>query len=164
MLIVTFRVGAASYALRSGSVLAVIPEVKLQPLARGAAWLRGVFAYRGQLTPVVDLCQLIAGYRCPERLSSRIALVRCLPDGPEPRTLGVLAEHMTEARRLAAGLTTSPSLTDVPYFAELVLEQGEPLQFLDPTAILHASGLARGIVPSAPRISAGETHREPTES
>lgn len=160
MLVVTFRVGAAAYALRAADVLAVIPEVELRPLAQGATWLRGVFAYRGELTPVVDVCQMIAGYRCPARLSSRIALVRV---AGQARTLGLLAEHMTEARRLPPNLAVSAPLSDAPYFAEVLLQGGEPLQFLEPSAILNASGLALGEAPTAPRISAGETHREPTE-
>jgi chemotaxis-related protein WspB len=163
MLVVTFRVGPAAYALRTADVLAVIPEVQLRPLAQGAAWLRGVFAYRGELTPVVDVCQLIAGYRCPSRLSSRIALVRCGAAGGKARTLGLLAEHMTEARRLPENLPASAPLADAPYFAEVLLQGGEPLQFLEPSAILNASGLALAEAPVAPRISAGETHRESTE-
>jgi chemotaxis-related protein WspB len=162
MLVVTFRVGAAAYALRAADVLAVIPEVELRPLAQGAAWLRGVFAYRGELTPVVDVCQMIAGYRCPARLSSRIALVRCSV-AAKARTLGLLAEHMTEARRLPPNLAASAPLSDVPYFAEVLLQGGEPLQFLEPSAILNASGLALAEAPTVPRISAGETHRESTE-
>lgn len=163
MLVITFRVGAGAYALRAADVLAVIPEVELRPLAQGAAWLRGAFAYRGELTPVIDICQLIAGYRCPARLSSRIALVRCGAGSGKARTLGLLAEHMTEARRLPANLAASAPLADVPYFAEVLLEGGEPLQFLEPSAILNASGLALEEAPTAPRISAGETHRESTE-
>jgi chemotaxis-related protein WspB len=160
MLVVTFRVGAAAYALRCELVLAVIPEVQLRPLAQSADWLRGVFAYRGELTPVVDLCQLIAGYRCPSRLSSRIALARCAMASGGSRTLGLLAEHMTEARRLSSHLPKSAALTHAPYFAEVLLDAGEPLQFLDPSAILKTSGLALGEATTAPRISVGETHRD----
>jgi chemotaxis-related protein WspB len=160
MLVITFRVGPAGYALRCDDVLAVIPEVELRPLAQGEAWLRGVFAYRGELTPVVDVCQLVAGYRCPARLSSRIALVRCALPGGGARTLGLLAEHMTEARRLSSALAATSPLTNVPYFTEVRLEGGEPLTFLDPAAILSASGLVFGETTPAPRITAGETHRE----
>jgi chemotaxis-related protein WspB len=162
MLVVTFRIGGAGYALRCDAVLAVIPEVQLRPLAQGAASLRGVFAYRGELTPVVDLCQLIAGYACPSRMSSRIALVRCQPTQGGPRTLGLLAEHMTEARRLSTELTRSAPLTAVPYFAEVLLEAGEPLQFLDPSAIFNAAGLALGEAAAIPRIT-GEAHRDPAK-
>ncbi|RYZ09825.1 MAG: hypothetical protein EOO73_02785 [Myxococcales bacterium] len=163
MLVITFRISGSAYALRCEHVLAVIPEVELRPLAHGAACLRGVFAYRGELTPVVDLCQLVAGYRCPPRLSSRIALVHCRqPDGSH-RTVGLLAEHMTEARHLAESLATAAPVASLPYFAEVLLEAGEPLQFLEPSALLQVSGLSLPSAPSAMRITAGEEDREPTQ-
>jgi chemotaxis-related protein WspB len=154
MLAVTFRVAGAGYALRCDGVVAVIPEVELRPVAQGAAWLRGMFAFRGELTPVVDLCQLIAGYRCPARLSSRIALVRCEPLPGVVRVLGLLAEHMTEARRVQGSSSKSAPMAALPYFSEVLLEQGEPLQFVEPTAILQASGLALAEPSTAPRIGA----------
>jgi chemotaxis-related protein WspB len=157
MLVVTFRVAAAAYAIRSEQVLAVIPQVELRPIAHPAAWLKGVFAYRGELTPVVDLCQLIGGYPCPQRLSSRIALVRCSTPAGGQRTLGLLAEHMTEARRLEPQLATASSLTDAPYLGEVLLEGSEPLQFLKVDAILPSAGplLTEGLT--------GEKDREPTQ-
>lgn len=157
MLVVTFRVAAAAYALHAEQVLAVIPQVELRPIAHPAAWLKGVFAYRGELTPVVDLCQLIAGYACPERLSSRIALVRCSTPAGGQRTLGLLAEHMTEARRLATPISTASPLSGAPYFGDIVLEGSEPLQFLKLDAILPSSGpvLTEGLT--------GEKDREPTQ-
>lgn len=157
MLVVTFRVAATAYAIHSEQVLAVIPQVQLRPIAHPSAWLKGVFAYRGELTPVVDLCQLIAGYPCSQRLSSRIALVRCgMPDGGL-RTLGLLAEHMTEARRLPTELATASPLTAAPYLGDVLLEGSEPLQFLNVDAIWPSTGplLTEGLT--------GEKDREPTQ-
>lgn len=163
MLVVTCRVAGSAYALRASDVVSVIPEVELRPLAQGAAWLRGVFAHRGELTPVVDVCQLVGGYRCPARLSSRIALVRCAVPGVGTRLIGLLAEHMTEARRLQAGLPAASPTLALPYFGEVRLEGGEPLQFLEPTAILQTTGLALPSSSSPSRITAGEKDREPPQ-
>lgn len=163
MLVVTCRVSGCVYALRCDGVVAVIPEVELRPLPQAAPFLRGVFAYRGELTPVVDLCQLIGGYRCPARLSSRIALVRCALATGELRTLGLLAEHMTEARRLQGALLAAAPVARVPYFGEVLLEAGEPLQFLEPGAIMEVSGLALPAAPLNPRMTAGEADREPSQ-
>jgi chemotaxis-related protein WspB len=147
MLAVTFRIAEAAYAIRCDHVIAVIPQVVLRPVAHGAAWLRGMFAYRGALTPVIDLCRLIGGYPCPARLSSRIALVGCaLPDGGK-RIVGLLAEHMTEARRVDALQATAP-VASVPYFAEVLLEGSSPLQFLNIDALLPSAGpLLEGLDP-----------------
>jgi chemotaxis-related protein WspB len=139
MLAVTFRVADAAYAIRCERVVAVIPRVTLRPLAHAVPALRGVFAYRGELTWVIDLCQLIAGYACSERLSSRIALVRCaLPQGGQ-RCIGLLAEHMTEARHVDE-TSTLTSAAVAPYLGNVILEGSDPLQLLD----------VDGLLPSAP--------------
>ena len=100
MLAILFQISKARYAVRCQNIVEVIPLVALRPVPHSAAWFLGVFAYRGSLTPVLDLCILIGGYACPKRLSSRIVLVRCtLPDGGG-LVAGFLAEHMTEARHV----------------------------------------------------------------
>jgi chemotaxis-related protein WspB len=141
MLAVTFRVAEAAYAIRCERVVAVIPRVALRPIAHAMPALRGVFVHRGELTWVVDLCQLIGGYPCSERLSSRIALVRCaLPQGGQ-RSVGLLAEHMTEARHVDESRSAA-SAGAAPYFGDVILEGSSPLQFLD----------VDGLLPSAPAL------------
>jgi chemotaxis-related protein WspB len=162
MLAVTFQVAAAAYAIRCDRIVAVIPQVELRPVAHGPGWLKGVLVYRGELTPVVDLCQLIGGYACPPRLSSRIVLVRS--GGSGARTAGLLAEHMTEARRLSSDLVTASPVTAVPYFGEVLLEAGAPLQFLNIDAIITGSGLQLAEPTSVPRVTAGEKGREPPQA
>ena len=163
MLAVTFRVAAAAYAIRCDQVVAVIPQVEVRPTARGAAWLKGVFVYRGELIPVVDLCQLIGSYPCPPRLSSRIALVRCTSPDCGARTFGLLAEYMTEARRLDAQPIAAPPVAAVPYFGDVLLEGSEPLQFLNVDAILPSAGPLLAEHSTSPKVMAGEKDREPTQ-
>jgi chemotaxis-related protein WspB len=166
MLAVTFQVAAAAYAIDCVHIVAVIPEVQLRPVAQGAAWLKGVFVYRGELTPVIDLCELIGGYACPPRLSSRIVLVRSAAPAGGARMTGLLAEHMTEARRLPASTAKARPVTVLPYFGDVLLEAGEPLQLLDVEAILAGSSgsgqLLAGPIPP-PKVTAGEKDREPTQ-
>jgi chemotaxis signal transduction protein len=162
MLAVTFRVADGAYAIPCEQIVAVIPRVQLRSVAKGAAWLKGAFAYRSELTPVIDLCQLIGGYACPERLSSRIALVRCKSEAG-CRTLGLLAEHMTEARRVAGQAVATPPVTPLPYFGQLLLEAGEPLQLLDVDALLPSSGLLLPQAEALSKVMASEKDREPPQ-
>ena len=162
MLAVTFRVADGAYAIRCEHIVAVIPRVELRSVAKGAAWLKGVFAYRAELTPVIDLCQLIGGYACPERLSSRIALVHCKSDAGA-RTVGLLAEHMTEARRVVGHAVATPPVTPLPYFGQLLLEAGEPLQLLNVDALLPSSGLLLPQAEALSKVMASEKDREPPQ-
>jgi chemotaxis-related protein WspB len=163
MLAVTFQVAAAAYAIDCASIVAVIPEVQLRSVARAAAWLKGVFVYRGELTPVIDLCQLIGGYACPPRLSSRIVLVRSAMPVAGARMTGLLAEHMTEARRLPPDTLTAQPVTPLPYFGQVLLEAGGPLQLLDVDAILAGPGQLLADAAPPPEVTAGEKDRESTE-
>ncbi|HEY6559035.1 MAG TPA: chemotaxis protein CheW [Polyangiaceae bacterium] len=135
-LAIVFRVQDARYALRCHNIVEVIPLVTLRPMPQGARWLVGVFAYRGQLTPVIDLCGLIGGYACPRRLSSRIVLLRCKRSDGSAAVVGFLAEHATEARRISAEALPAGPLSFADYLAETLLDGGELLQIIDENAVL----------------------------
>lgn len=136
-LAIVFRVQDARYALRCHNIVEVIPLVSLRSMPQGPRWLLGMFAYRGQLTPVIDLCGLIGGYDCPKRLSSRIVLVRCTRHDGSSVVAGFLAEHVTEARRIAGDALPAAPLAGADYLAETLLDDGELLQIIDENAVLR---------------------------
>jgi len=80
MLVLTFQVGTNHLALEVGRVHEIVPCVRLQPIACSPAWLAGVFIYRGQVVPVIDLHRLLGVGECPVHLSTRVILV---PHGKE---------------------------------------------------------------------------------
>lgn len=99
MLVLTFQVGHERWALDIRRVTEVVPRVHLEPLAGSPAWMAGVFVYRGQVIPVIDLHRLIGAGECPPHLSSRIILVPHGGAGDE-RLLGLLAAHVADLREL----------------------------------------------------------------
>jgi chemotaxis-related protein WspB len=135
-LAIVFRVHDARYALRCKNIVEVIPLVALRPVPQGPRCLLGLFAYRGQLTPVIDLCSLMGGYDCPKRLSSRIVLVRCTRAEGGAVVAGFLAEHVTEARRVSGEPLPAGALASAEYLAETLLDDGELLQIIDEHALL----------------------------
>jgi chemotaxis-related protein WspB len=84
---------ANRYAIDSRHVSEVLPRVNLHRLAGSPPWLAGVLIYRGRATPVMDLMQLTEGTPCPNRLSSRIVVLK-IELGGSFRQLGVLAERV----------------------------------------------------------------------
>jgi chemotaxis-related protein WspB len=95
----------------------VVPRVLLQRVAFGPAWLTGVFIYRGQVVPVIDLHRLIGAEDCPLHLSTRIILVNHLLDGEE-RLLGLQAAQVADIREMqppsqAPDRLTSPGQPDL---------------------------------------------------
>jgi chemotaxis-related protein WspB len=93
MLLVTCQADANRYAIDSRHVSEVLPRLGLERLSGSPPWLAGLLVYRGAATPVVDLTQLTEGRPCPNRLSSRIIVLRTELEGL-PRRIGVLAERV----------------------------------------------------------------------
>jgi chemotaxis-related protein WspB len=95
MLVLTFQIGPERLALDVRRIVEVVPRVALLRPAGAPAWLAGLFVYRGQVVPVVDLHRLAGAGDCPDLLSSRIILVPHRWDG-ERRLLGLLAAQVAD--------------------------------------------------------------------
>jgi chemotaxis-related protein WspB len=99
MLVLTFQIGTNHLALEVSRVREIVPCVRLQPVACCPEWLAGVFIYRGQVVPVVDLHRLLGVGECPVRLSTRIILVPHVFDRQE-RLVGLLAAKVADVREM----------------------------------------------------------------
>jgi chemotaxis-related protein WspB len=74
-LFLVFRIGSERYALQATEVAEVLPRQPLKPIAHAPHWVAGVFAYRGAVVPVIDLCALTFGTPAQARTSTRLVLV-----------------------------------------------------------------------------------------
>lgn len=96
MLFVLFHLGPECYALEARRVVEVLPLVALKPLPQAPFGVAGMFLYRGQPLPAVDLCLLTLGRPAVEHLSTRIIIInQPTPEGGE-RQMGLIAERVTE--------------------------------------------------------------------
>ncbi len=125
--------GQHRYALPCKRVREVISNVLLQPLPGAPPCVAGVFNYRGVVTPVVDVCQLVSGQASAPRLSTRIVLFDCSAGGTT-RAAGLLAEHVTDTRRLDAEKRVSVGLGDL---GEVVIDEGRMISLLDLDALVQ---------------------------
>ncbi len=136
MLALTFQIGSVRVALDVRRIRRVVPRVQLLPAPAGTRGLVGLFVYRGQAVPVIDLYRLAGAGDCPPHLSSRIVLV------PHPansdRLVGLLATQVAEIREL-------PSLAETVEFENglgppMVYGTGV-LRVLDPDRLLASIDL-----------------------
>ncbi len=148
MLLIMCHAGANRYAIASRHVSEVLPRVNLHRLTGSPPWLAGLLIYRGAATPVVDLIQLTEGRPCPNRLSSRIAVVQTEAEGL-PRRLGVLAEHV--GLREVAGVPADETAGEGNLGRILLDEQGvfqlidiPRLVSRDRQAVLHSAAERQG--------------------
>lgn len=99
-LFLVFRIGSERYALQAIEVAEVLPRLPLKPIAHAPHWVAGVFAYRGVVVPVIDLCALTFGMPAQARTSTRLVLVHYRANQAcEAQLLGLILEQATDTLR-----------------------------------------------------------------
>jgi chemotaxis-related protein WspB len=99
MLFLLFQIGQDHYALDTRQVAIVLPLVNLKQMPATAPWVAGIFTYRDQSVPVIDLNRLALGRPARRRVSTRIVLVHYPAPGPDSRLLGLVLEKASEIMR-----------------------------------------------------------------
>lgn len=99
-LFLVFCIGNERYALQATDVVEVLPRLPLKPIARAPSWVAGVFAWRGAVVPVIDLCALTFGQNAQARTSTRLVLVHYHPSSEQAgQVLGLILEQATDTLR-----------------------------------------------------------------
>jgi chemotaxis-related protein WspB len=127
MLVLAFHVGKDRFALRCADIVEVVPRVHLREVPHAPPSISGIFTYRGAVVPVIDLCQMMWGTECADRMSSRIILVR-----HAGRMVGLLAERVTEAITLDTARAAPSGITidEAPYLGEVFFDETGMIQLL----------------------------------
>ncbi len=131
MLMLLFQLGSNRYAIPVADVVEVAPRVMLENIDRAPDYVAGLFNYRGVLAPVIDLCCMIQGRRCADSFTSRIVMVNFPLIAGGMRTLGLLAEQVTETCELEAEqfwstglqIAASPWLNDAAYTGKTLVQK-----------------------------------------
>jgi chemotaxis-related protein WspB len=122
MLLLTFLVGENLYAVEAGPIMEVVPAVALRSVPRAPAPLAGLLSYRGEVVPAVDLGLVMGVGACRPRLSTRIMVVRYPLPGREPARLGLIAERVSDVRRVIKPVEVFPAMPmpEAPYFGPIL--------------------------------------------
>lgn len=99
MLMLLFYVGNDRYALDISHVVEVIPMVSFRKIYQGPDYLAGLFNYRGQIAPAIDLCQIIKGEASSNCLSTRIIMVNYQEKDNTTHLFGLIAERVTDSQK-----------------------------------------------------------------
>lgn len=98
-----FSLGADRYALPASVVRKVMPLQRLKHVPEAPAWVAGLLSYRGEIIPVLDLCQRIFGHMARHSINTRLVLLHYSPT----QSLGLILEKANQVVRL-------PSLAQQP--------------------------------------------------
>ena len=110
MLTLLFQLGDSRYSIPVTEVVEVIPNLKLERIDRAPDHIAGLFNYRGQHVPVVDLCRLLKKRSCARLFTTRIVLVDFPSADGNTRLLGLLGERITETVEIDADTLTDTGL------------------------------------------------------
>lgn len=113
MLFLVFQLDAERYAIDAATVTAVLPQVELRRLPQAHPAVAGVFDYRGEVVPLIDLCRLALARPARAAMSTRIVLADYRDRAGQPRRLGLLAERVLDTVRLEPQ-AFAPSGVDQP--------------------------------------------------
>jgi chemotaxis-related protein WspB len=125
VLFLLFHLGPDRYALDAGKVVEVLPLLQLTPLPQAPRGVAGLFNYRGQPVPAVDLGDLLLGQPASDRLTTRIILVNYHADDGRQNLLGLIAENATQVIRREEQDFRNASLRlgAAPYLGPVMLDE-----------------------------------------
>ena len=132
MIALLLSMGDSRYALDVADVVEVVPHVELRRLPHAPDAVAGLFSYRGDVVPVIDLCVVTRGTPCRGRLSTRIVLTRYPAQDGNTHLLGLLAEGVTDTLRVEPDELSPPNVRvdGAPYLGDVVAQSGELIQCL----------------------------------
>jgi chemotaxis-related protein WspB len=144
MLMLLFYINNQRYALASQQVIEVLPLVTLKTLPYAPEYFAGVFNYRGQIVPALDLSQLMHGKPCCEHLSSRMILVNywgrdvaklsvsSQTTTLAPSVIGLMAERVVETldKSDIELVDTNIQIGAAPYLGKMILDEQGMIQCL----------------------------------
>jgi chemotaxis-related protein WspB len=144
MLMLLFYIKNQCYALPSQQVVEVLPLVTLKTLPHAPEYFAGVFNYRGQIIPVLDLCQLMGGKPCCEHLSSRMILVNSQGENTAKSSvisttatsavsvIGLIAERVVETlhKPEIQLVDANVQIGAAPYLGKMILDEQGMIQCL----------------------------------
>jgi chemotaxis-related protein WspB len=138
MLFIQFQIGSDRYALEARSVVEVIPLLGLKQIPQTPRGVAGLFNYRGEAVPALDLVMMTTGQPAAERLSTRIIVVRLDLNGLGPRLVGVIAEHATGMLRRNPEEFVNTGITPgtAPFLGPVLLDDQGVIQWVQEQKLL----------------------------
>jgi chemotaxis-related protein WspB len=136
------RLGEDRFAIDAEVVVEVIPLVRLRALLGAPAGSSGVMIFRGEAIPVVDLSVIATGAATPERLMTRIVIVRYEHQSANGAStlLGLLVPEVLEVTHLDSGSfeTLALSADGAPYLGPVLVTPNGVVQLVNVSALLSA--------------------------
>jgi chemotaxis-related protein WspB len=138
VLFLLFQLGNDRYVLDASRVVEVLPLLELKQIPQAPKGVAGLFNYRGQPVPAVDLSQLTLDQPAGQRLSTRIIVVNYPGQTGKNLLLGLIAEHATEMIRRESKdfVDSGVKLGAAPYLGPVVMDGKGVIQWVHEQRLL----------------------------
>ena len=112
MLLLLFETKEGRYALPTKLIVEVVPMVKLKKIPKVSPYVLGMLNYRGLAVPVLDLCALLEDENnpCDPKFSTRIIIINYPAENHENKSIGLVAEHVTETIKVKDSASQSSGI------------------------------------------------------
>lgn len=138
MLFLLFKIGGDRYAVEARCVVEVIPLLGLKKIPQAPKGVAGLFNFRGEPVPALDLAEMTTGQPAAERLSTRILVVRSDLGARGSRLVGIIAEHATTMLRKQPEDFADPGIAPgtAPYLGPVLLDDQGVIQWIQEQKLL----------------------------
>ncbi len=118
----------------------MISLVELKKLAQSPQYVAGLLNYRGEIIPVIDLCQLLVGNTYRSQLSTRIIIVSYRSDEQNTYLLGLIAERVTEILNVQeTDVYSGVQVNTAPYLEKIIKNGQDIIQCIQIESLLSES-------------------------
>ena len=145
MMLLLFTVGGDRFGLEVKHIVEIVPYVALKRVIGTPECVTGLFNYRQDVVPVIDLSRMLAGVPARKDLSTRIVLVEYPADDGRRHIVGLITEHATETVKFepSALSNSGVGVKNAEFVSSLVMDEKGMVQCISldrllPKAIFEA--------------------------
>ena len=137
MLILLFTAGDIVYGIKSKDLTEVVPFMKLIPIPKAPDYMRGIFNYRGNNIPVLDLSMIIKNDMTENILSAKILVIK-LSFGGEEKTIGLIVKKVNEIVRVDDDKLNEPSvvINEAKFLGKVFTHANKLVQLIEASSII----------------------------
>ncbi len=145
-LCVIWRAAELLFATEADVVVEVLAPLAWRPVPAVPAWVRGLFAHRGQLIPLVDVTRLLDAPARADRMSNRVLVANCAASSDlVPWRAGLWIDCIVEVDRLdftRAGSHPGFAVDSGRFLGPVVETRWGPVQLVNPDRLFTAEQAA----------------------
>lgn len=131
MLLVKFKIGNEYYAINTDDIIEIVPALSFKTIPGTPSFFSGIFDYRGQLIPVIDITQLTLDKPSIIYLSTRVILLNFSFKNTKT-ILGLMAEDVTDVIDIPESAFQNTGITsqNAPYLGPVCKYEGIFIQLI----------------------------------